>query len=315
MKCLHTSATSSARGLPRLRAFSGVLMAALLGLSASGAMAADKVVASLGQVSVPESDVAKMLELTPPAERAAIKENRQGVENWLRQRVTSEAVLREARSKGWADRPEIKARVEAAVRDVTARIVSTSFLESVAQVPADYPSAADVAAAYEQGKSNFNLPATYRVAQIYLPVRANDAADLKKVMDEARKLAVQARSGDFAALAKARSQDERSAAQGGEVGVLSLPEMVPAVRETVAKLKTGQVSDPVQSDTGVHIIKLLDQQPARSATLEEMKPRLSMALRQQRQQQLLQDYLNKLAPAERVNIDTAALDAVLQKTN
>lgn len=224
-------------------------------------------------------------------------------------------MLREARSKGWGDRPEIKARVDAAVKDVTARIITTAYLESVAQVPADYPSDAEVNAAYEQAKASFNLPATYRVAQIYLPVAPNDAADAKKVAEKAKKLAVQARAGDFAALAKAESQDKRSAEQGGEVGTLALADMLPEVRDTVAKLKVGQVSDPVQAAAGVHIVKLLDQQPARTATLEEMTPRLKQALRQQRQQQMLQDYLAKLAPADRVNIDTAALDAVLQKSN
>jgi peptidylprolyl isomerase len=312
MKRFDSSAKPSSM---RPRGVAGLLLAALLGMAGAHAMAADKAVASLGPVSVPDSDVQKMLDLMPPAERAAAKGNRQGVENWLRQRVTSEAVLREARSKGWADRPEIKARVDAAVKDVTARIITTAYLESVVQVPADYPSDADVAAAYEQAKANFNLPATYRVAQIYLPVAPNDAADAKKVADKARKLAVQARAGDFAALARAESQDKRSAEQGGEVGTLPLAEMLPEVRDTVAKLKVGQVSEPVQADAGVHIIKLLDQQPARTATLAEMTPRLKLALRQQRQQQMLQEYVSKLAPADRVNIDTAALDAALQKSN
>ncbi|UIN21422.1 peptidylprolyl isomerase [Herbaspirillum frisingense] len=293
----------------------GILLASLVSMASLDATAADKAVASLGAVSVPDGELQKMLEAMPAAERAAVKGNRPGVENWLRQRVVSEVVLREARSKGWADRPEIKARVEAAVKEVTARIVTTAYLESVTQVPADYPSDAEVAAAYEQAKAGFGLPATYRLAQIYLPVTPGDAAEGKKVAERARKLATQARAGDFAALAKAESQDKASAERGGEVGTLALAEMLPEVRDTVAKMKVGQVSEPVQAAAGIHIVKLLDAQPARTATLEEMKPRLQQALRQQRQQQLLQEHIAKLAPADRINIDTAALDAALQKTN
>jgi peptidylprolyl isomerase len=55
--------------------------------------------------------------------------------------------------------------------------------------------------------------------------------------------------------------------------------------------------------------------PARTATLEEMKPQLQGALRQQRQQQLVQAYLAQLAPATTLSIDAAALDAALEKTN
>jgi peptidylprolyl isomerase len=293
----------------------GILLASLVSLTSLDATAADKAVASLGAVSVPDGELQKMLEAMPATERAAVKGNRPGVENWLRQRVVSEVVLREARSKGWADRPEIKARVDAAVKDITARIVTTAYLESVTQVPADYPSDAEVAAAYDQAKASFGLPATYRLAQIYLPVTPGDAIEGKKASERARKLTSQARAGDFAVLAKAESQDKASAERGGEVGTLALAEMLPEVRDTVAKMKVGQVSEPVQAAAGIHIIKLLDAQPARTATLEEMKPRLQQALRQQRQQQLLQEHIAKLAPADRINIDTAALDAALQKTN
>ena len=290
-------------------------LATLSGAAMAQSTGPDKVVASLGPVTVAQTEVERMLQAMPPADRAAAKGDRAGLENWLRQRVTSEAVLKEARSKGWADRPEIKARVEAAVKDATARIVAATYLESVTQVPTDYPAVSDIKAAYEQGKANFSLPATYRVAQIYLPTPANDAVAAKKLAEKAKKLSAQARTGDFAALAKAESQDQRSAARGGEVGTLALADMVPEVRDAVAKMKSGQVSEPVQAPTGIHIIKLLDSQAARTATLEEMTPRLQAALRQQRQQQLMQAYVAGLAPADRLNIDTAALDAALQKVN
>ncbi|WP_269759429.1 hypothetical protein [Variovorax sp. E3] len=62
-------------------------------------------------------------------------------------------------------------------------------------------------------------------------------------------------------------------------------------------------------------MKLLDVTPARTATLEEMTPQLQAALRQQRQQQLVQAYLAQVAPATNLSIDAAALDAALKKTN
>ncbi|MFC7286808.1 peptidylprolyl isomerase [Herminiimonas glaciei] len=301
------------KALPGVRTAIGVLLASVMGMSAAQSAAPDKVVASAGSVTIGQNEITRLLQGMPEAERAAIKNNRAGVENWLRQRVTSEALLREAQSKGWAERPEVKSKVDAAVREVTARIVSTSYLESVAQVPAAYPSDAEVKAAYEQGKANFNLPATYRVAQIYLASTGTDAAATTKLRDEAKKLATQARGGDFAALARSRSQDPRSAERGGEVGMLPLEQMLPEVRDAVAKLKVGQVSEPVQSPSGFHIVKLLETQPARTATLEEIKPRLQTALRDQRQQQLIQAHMAGLVPAGSLKIDSAALDAALQK--
>src|SRR5450830_573114 len=216
---------------PCLRGAAALMLVSVFGVAGAQTKvaSADKPIVSMGQISVPQTDLEKMLQALQPSERAAIKSDRAGLENWLRQRVASEAVLREARSKGWADRPEIKARVDAAVKDATARIVAATYLESVTQVPADYPAVSDIKAAYEQGKANFSLPATYRVAQIYLPTPANDAVAARKLAEKAKKLSAQARTGDFAALAKAESQDQRSAARGGEVGTLALADMVPEV--------------------------------------------------------------------------------------
>jgi peptidylprolyl isomerase len=210
----------------------------------------------------------------------------------------------------------VQARIDAAVKDVTARVVTSSYLESIVQLPAGFPSDAEVSAAYERAKPQLNMAATYRVAQIFLPVTPDaDAAAIAAVRTRAAELAAQARTGDFAALAKAHSQDAASAAEGGEVGNLPLAQLLPETREMVATMQPNQISDPVRSTAGFHVLKLLGSQPARPATLEEAKPMLQAALREQRQQELINAHLSKLAPSSSVSIDKAALDAVLQKVN
>jgi peptidylprolyl isomerase len=308
-----SSSTVLAQGL---RAAAGVVLVSSMGVAAAQAPAPGAaVVARLGEATVRQDEVERLLQALPEAERTAAKADRASLDAWLRQRLVSEALLREARAKGWADRPEVKAQIDAAVREVTARIVSSSYLDSVSQVPAGFPSDAELKAAYEQGKANFNLPAAYRVAQIYLATPERDAAAIAKVRDEAAALAREARAGDFAAVARARSQDARSAERGGEVDTLPLARILPALRDTIAKLKVGEISEPVQAEAGFHVVKLLGIQPARTATLEEMTPQLRAALRQQRQQQLVQAFLAQLAPPAQLSIDAAALDAALKKTN
>ncbi|MGJ7609610.1 MULTISPECIES: peptidylprolyl isomerase [unclassified Variovorax] len=308
--------------MTRLHPSSSAAALVLLALSVGAANAqaptpspGQAVVARAGDLTVTQDEVAKLLLGLPEAERAAVKADRSTLDGWLRQRLLSEAVLRDARAKGWADKAEVKAKVDDATREITARLVSSSYLDSVSQVPAGFPSDADVKAAYEQGKTGYNLPAAYRVAQIFLATPDPSPTAVAKVREEASRLARQARRGDFAAVARASSQDQRSAERGGEVDTLPLARMLPALRDTVAGLKPAQVSEPVQSEAGFHVVKLLDVVPARTATLEEMKPQLQAALRQQRQQQLVQAYLAQIAPATTLSIDAAALDAALKKTN
>nr|WP_240154425.1 peptidylprolyl isomerase [Comamonas sp. Tr-654] len=180
-------------------------------------------------------------------------------------------------------------------------------------MPAGFPSDADVGAAYERSKAQLNVAATYWVAQIFLPVAADaDSATVDSVRAKAAELATQARGGDFATLAKAHSQDTYSAVQGGEVGSLPLLQLLPETREVVAKMHLNQVCEPVRSPYGFHVLKLLGSQPARPATLLEVNPTLQAALREQRQQELINEYLSKLAPSSKVSIDESALNAAVQ---
>ena len=133
---------------PVQRAAAGLLLASALCAAVAQTPPTGPVVASLGAVSVGQADVERLLKGMPETERAAVKGNRAVLDNWLRQRLASEALLREARSKGWAERPQVKARVELAVAEISQRIVTTSYLESVAQLPPGFPSDAEVAAAY-----------------------------------------------------------------------------------------------------------------------------------------------------------------------
>lgn len=310
--------------LTRSNGFStlGLALAVLMGSGAvvqaatPAAKSSEPAVATLGTIHISSTEVQQLLRAMPESERAKVKSNREGLENWLRQRLAGEAVLQEAQQKKWAERPEVRARIDAAVKDVTARVVSSSYLESIVKLPAGFPSDAEVSAAYERAKPQLNMAATYRVAQIFLPVTPDaDAAAIAAVRTRAAELAAQARTGDFAALAKAHSQDAASAAQGGEVGNLPLAQLLPETREVVATMQPNQISDPVRSTAGFHVLKLLGSQAARPATLEEAKPMLQAALREQRQQELINAHLSKLAPSSSVSIDKAALDAALQKVN
>lgn len=293
-----------------------LLSSTLTQAAASTAKPQEPVVARLGNIRISSAEIQQLLRAMPESERVKVQANREGLENWLRQRLAGEALLREAQQKKWAERPEVKARIDAATKDVTARVISTSYLASVAKLPANYPSDAEVKTAYERAKPQLNVAATYRVAQIFLPVApAADAATIAAVRAKATDLSVQARAGDFASLAKTHSQDAASAAQGGEVGNLPLTQLLPETREVITAMQPDQVSEPVQSTSGFHILKLLAKQPARPASFEEVKPTLQVALREQRQQELINEHLSKLVPASEVSIDNAALNAVLQTTN
>nr|WP_279309940.1 peptidylprolyl isomerase [Pseudomonas koreensis] len=265
-------------------------------------------VARLGNQQVSPEELQALLAAVPPQTREQLRGNREALERWIRSRLAEKAVLEQADAQGWAQRPDVVRQTRAA----TEQIVFRDYLQSVSQVPADYPSAAELQQAYDAGKANWQTPALYRVSQIFLGV--NEPQNLEAVRKQAMELSKKAQSSpaDFAALAKEFSQDRLTAERGGDTGLQPLQQLVPEVRGAVARLKVGAVSDPVQSSAGFHVIKLTEQQPARTATLDELRDQLTQALRAQRQEQIAQAYLDGMLNTATLSIDGAELNKVLE---
>ncbi|GEN56502.1 foldase protein PrsA [Halolactibacillus alkaliphilus] len=81
---------------------------------------------------------------------------------------------------------------------------------------------------------------------------------------------------DFAALAEEYSTDSGSAAEGGSVGYFSRGQMVPAFEDKAYELAIGEISEPVQSDFGYHIIYVTDNRPVETdvASLDDIRDQL-----------------------------------------
>lgn len=272
------------------------------------AVAAGPAVARLGNQQVTPQELQALLATLPPASAEQLRGNREALERWIRTRLAEKAVLEQADAQGWAQRPDVVRQTRAA----SEQIVFRDYLRSVSTVPADYPSTAELQQAYDAGKANWMTPPLYRVSQIFLAVP--DAQSLDAVRKQATELSKKAQGtpGDFAALATQYSQDRLTAERGGDSGLQPLQQLVPEVRGVVAKLKVGAVSDPVQSAAGFHVIKLTEQQPARTATLDELRDQLTQALRAQRQEQIAQAYLDGMLNTATLSIDGAELNKVLE---
>ncbi|MEB0048380.1 MULTISPECIES: peptidylprolyl isomerase [unclassified Pseudomonas] len=261
-------------------------------------------VARLGKQQVTAHELSDLLATVAPDVAEQLRGNRAALESWIRSRLAQKAVLEQADAQGWRQRPEVEAQTRAA----TEQIVFRDYLQSVSQVPADYPSASELQQAYEAGKSGWVTPPMYRVSQIFLAVA--DSQSLENVRKQALELSkkAQAAPAEFAALAS-----QYSPVGVSDTGLKPLQQLVPEVRGAVSRLKVGAVSDPVQSAAGFHVIKLTEQQPARVATLDELRERLTQALRAQRQEQIAKAYLDGMLNTATLSIDGAQLNKVLEE--
>ncbi|MEQ1710830.1 MAG: peptidylprolyl isomerase [Hyphomicrobium sp.] len=93
--------------------------------------------------------------------------------------------------------------------------------------------------------------------------------------DKAKELAAKVKAGgDFVALAKENSKDPGSKDEGGMLGYFSRGQMVPAFEDAAFALKKGDISAPVKSQFGWHVIKLEDRRPKKLPSFDEVKERI-----------------------------------------
>ncbi len=127
--------------------------------------------------------------------------------------------------------------------------------------------------------------------------------------DEAKAILAQLKGGaDFAALAKEKSKDP-GAADGGDLGYFTRDQMVPEFAEVAFKLGNGQLSDPVKTQFGWHIIKVEDKRIKPTPTFEQVKPQIENYVAHRAQAEMVEN-LRKSAQVERLD-KPAAPDASL----
>lgn len=148
------------------------------------------------------------------------------------------------------------------------------------------PSDADLHKFYEDNAARFRTEAQVRVSHIFIEApRSASAADKAAAKAKADKLLadVKAHPDQFAQIAEKNSQDAPSAAKGGDLGYVTRGSTAggPAFDDAAFALKSGEVSNVVESDLGFHILKATDVKPAAVKPFDEVKDSIATELKQQ----------------------------------
>ena len=175
-------------------------------------------------------------------------------------------------------------------QDITIRkFIRETFVEKV--VISD----SEVKAYYDNNPEIFTKPEKVRASHILIKVEPQ-ADEMQK--DRARKtlkmVQQKLQTGeDFGALAKEFSQGP-SSSQEGDLGFFTRGQMVKPFEEVAFAMKPGEVSNIVETQFGYHLIKVTDKQPETKLAFAEVKERLGQHLKQQKVQQEISAYVEKL---------------------
>ena len=163
---------------------------------------------------------------------------------------------------------------------------------------------AEVEKFYEENEGRLTLPEQVRVRHILLTWKPmgtqDDRAAIAKQMEP---ILERAREGeDFAALAREFSEDSATNGNGGDTGFFHRGTMVPAFEDVAFSLEPGEISEPVSTVFGVHILKLEDRKESRLLPLDEVREQLRDYIREQKMEAAVEAKIDELRAAADVQV-------------
>lgn len=195
--------------------------------------------------------------------------------------IEAEALAQEARKRNIQDRPEVKEITQLQVNSMLAGFLYQDLLEASA------PDEAAIKAYYDAHKDEYDeakvqhILVRFKGSRIPLQKDQKDltpeealakAQDIKKKLDG---------GADFGDLAKTESDDKTSGAKGGQLGeFITRGQLVPEFANAAFALPVGQVSEPVKTQYGYHLIKVTEKrtktlEDVRASIVEKLKPEIA----------------------------------------
>ncbi len=245
---------------------------AILGaIAASPAYAENKSAATVNGISIPQERVELRMKTVAAQGQTDTPELRKAIRDDL---INIEVLSQEAVNKNLDKQPETVQLLELARQQVLVGAFVQDYVKT-------HPIAEkDLAEGYENLKKNLGSK-EYSVRHILVEKESEAksiAAKLKK-------------GGKFDKLAESSSKDAGSKQKGGDLGwipVGNIPNaFVKPFGDALMNLSKGQISEPVQSQFGWHIIKLDDVRELKLPSFEELKPQLAQRMQQQAVQSLI----------------------------
>ncbi|MBZ4420265.1 peptidylprolyl isomerase [Myxococcus sp. RHSTA-1-4] len=222
-------------------------------------------------------------------------------------------LVRDAVARGLHEDPEV---LEATKRALVNRLMRAQLEEAPATV-----TDAEVAEAYAARRDDFVRPEAVRVSHVFLAAPRSDAARVAAARQRAEGLLARAKAlpaGDFAAfgqLAREHSEEPRTAPLDGDLRFLSEdalattygPEVAAAVR---ALTPEGALSGVVQTEAGLHLLKLRARRPALNLSLDDVREELRVRLEGEKRSRAWAGYLARLEKQLSLSVDPDALARV-----
>ena len=209
----------------------------------------------------------------------------------FKKRFANERLLEGAiANQGWEGEKELVARVRA-------KLEQEAYLSKYVAVDVTEEELREF---FEEHRSRFFLPKRVRVRHIFFAALEHPGGGALALAQSVRDGLQEGR--DFSELSSEYSEDPATKDKGGELGWMSQSRLSQDFGEPVFNLQTGGLA-VVETKLGAHVVEVLDRQPAREQTFEEVRDELEEALSNQRRDEGTKQYLRVLHHREAKNLE------------
>ena len=254
----------------------------------------------INDVVINKADLDKELKKMPEEVRQTLMRDAQTYTRFLEDYANKEALGFEAKNKKIDVDPDYISKIEY-IKKITA---IQMLLEK--EVAKDIKiSDRDVLEYYNQNKAQFSSAVSYRVSHIQVKTQA-EADKVKERLNKGE---------DFAKIAKEVSEDKESAKNGGDLGMLEPGSLPTELDKVVMMMKKGDVSAPVKSQMGFHILKVTEAKQGSALDFNMLKEDIRRVMMQEKQQAMFDKYITDVKGKYKIDINKAEVEKIVNAAN
>lgn len=274
------------------------LFIVLFGLTAcdqfQGTKSDSPVIATIDKDEITQEDFLQGVSRVPEWARNQFREE-EGKKKFLEELIKRELIFEHAKQMKLDNNKEYINRVEEFKKMTLVSLVLKKEVEEKAIVDDS-----EVKTFYEQNADKFTIGTQIKASHILVETE-NEAKDILGRIKKGER---------FSELAKSLSKDKGSAEKGGDLGYFSRGKMVPEFERAALGLKPGEVSEPVRTRFGYHVIKLTDMKMGNPASFEQSEESIRKQLLAEKRKRLFDSLVEKLEGKSVITKDDAALAAI-----